>query len=153
MNSGIRKGEALEERTVVELGRLLDVTAVEGGQEVREIGAEDGRVEANRQRPSVDRVLAKVSADGVEGLMEGVLGPLRVALGPQIEEQLSRGTPESPPLARIDSRARERGRVAAPSVSSGPSSRASRPRSLVGIPQGPELGSLGGRPASPDQVA
>ena len=98
MNSGSSgRANPSQERTVVELDRLLDVTAVEGGQEVREIGAEDGRVEANGQRPSVDRVLAEVSADGVEGLMEGVLGPLRVALGPQIEEQPVAGHPRIAP--------------------------------------------------------
>ena len=91
------KGEALEERTVVELDRLLDVAAVEGGQEVREIAAEDGGLSRTVSAPSVDRVLAQVSADGVEGLMEGVPGPLRVALRPQVEEQLVAWDPRIAP--------------------------------------------------------
>ena len=94
------KGEALEEGTLMELDRLLDVAPVEGGQEVPEIAAEHGGIQPDMVASSLDHVLAQVAARGVEGLVEGVPGPLSVALRPQVEEKLVARHPRIAPAGQ-----------------------------------------------------
>jgi hypothetical protein len=82
------KGKVLQKRPIIELEGVLDLSPVEGGQKVPEVAADDGGIQPDRQSIDQDDALAQVTPKSVEGLMQGVPGPLCVALGPQVEKEL-----------------------------------------------------------------
>jgi hypothetical protein len=87
----------LEEDTPIDLERSLDIATGQRGQEVPEIAAEEGGTQPDREGIGLDYALTQVAPSGVEGLMQGVPGPLSVALRPQVEEKLVARYPRRAP--------------------------------------------------------
>src|SRR5262249_30133512 len=83
----IRKKEAVEERTRIERGRILEAAVRDRGDEVRALTRQSGGVHTDFGG-ALERVVAENLAKRVQCLRERAASLLRLGLGPEVREQL-----------------------------------------------------------------
>ena len=80
--------EPVEQRPAVHRDRLLELVPRERRLEVIEIDGDDAAIEPQLSGAGCDVRLADIASQGVQQLRQGVVGALRVTLGPEVGHEL-----------------------------------------------------------------